>query len=399
VEIFCHINELRIDGYVNLRTLVLTCPKLIIWAPSASLLEYLSSQDPLLPTKKELLWYIKNGYIQVMARDWWLLNTKQRQTHPWEFAHWVDGFDDEIREMWLEDRRQGKDAHTARVRDMPTETGQAWAKTEIQRRKLNSENLLNILRQSDLQLDYVRRGLKESNSEDGAAYVLGAVKNHADAFRASDATRNFGTPANVQLLRIFAKAAGLASPKKSKIAQQPPYDANQIVSVVEGIVDRITKVVKEPTSQQEVFEHTKMLLDSKVEIARMRQWVNMTDTLVATKPHPYVQAELASELASQIKHGALRNTFRDYLLPKTWSDWGIFLTSLTLAAAGTALGSKLAPLSVALWIAKSSLQWVGYIPDDYAGPRWPFYLAEGSRNPKRKNRERLIRFLQSFPTG
>lgn len=396
MEIFCHINELRFDGYANLRTLILTCPKVIIWAPSASLLDYLSSQDPLLPTKDELLWYIKNGHLQVMARDWWLLNSEERQKHSWEFAHWVDGFDDEIREMWLEDRNQGKDA-TARVRGMPTGTGQAWAKSEIKRKKLNSEDLLNNLRQSGLQLDYVRRGLKEPDPEGRAAYILGAAKNHADAFRTSGATRNFGTPANGQLLRIFAKAAGIAAPQKSQLAQELPYSTDQIVGVVEGIVDKITKVVKEPTSQQEVFEYAKTLLDDKGEIARVREWFSTADDFVATKPLPYLQAKLTSDLVSQIKHGALRNTFRDFLLPKTWSDWGIFLTSLTLAATGTALGSKLAPLSVALWIGRSSLQWLGYLPDDYTGPRWPFYLAEGSRNPNRRKRERLIRSLQSFP--
>lgn len=396
MEIFCHINELSIDGYANLRTLILTCPKVVIWAPSASLLDSISSQDPSLPSKNELLWYIRNGHLQVMARDWWLLNGEERQKHPWEFAHWVDGFDDEIREMWLQDRRQEKGS-SARVRDMPAATGQAWAKSEIKRKKLNSEDLLNMLHQSDLQLDYVRRGLDEPNPKDGAAYVLGAVKNHADAFRASGATRNFGTPANVQLLKIFAKTAGLAAPRKSQLAQKLPYDAGQIVGVVEGVVDKITKKIKEPTSKQEIFERAKMLLEDQDEISRIRQWSKMTDTLLATKPLPYLQAELTSELASQIKRGAFRNTFRDFLLPKTWSEWGIFLASLTLASAGTALGSKLAPISVVLWIAKSSLQWVGYIPDDYAGPRWPFYLAEGSRNPKRKSRERLIRVLQGSP--
>ena len=86
MNVFCHINELRDGGWRAVRTMLLSCEKLILWSPSAAYLAELRKRDKTLPTNEELLGYIRSGKIQILAREWWLTNDQTRRRHKWEYA-------------------------------------------------------------------------------------------------------------------------------------------------------------------------------------------------------------------------------------------------------------------------------------------------------------------------
>jgi hypothetical protein len=160
MEVFCHINEIKELGWASLRTLVLACPKVVLWAPSAFELESLRKQNPMLPDKNEVLWYVKNHHIQIMARDCWINNREERRKHEWPGAAWVEEFDGALLEMWKEDQRQGIAPDRGRVRSEPPARGHEWAKKCIQSGRIdykilveNAFNSQNRLWTAPLSLD------------------------------------------------------------------------------------------------------------------------------------------------------------------------------------------------------------------------------------------------------
>src|SRR6266478_7594838 len=131
METFCHINELGAHGWDSLRTLVLASGRVSIWAPSALYLKHLRAEQPMLPTPDELLWYVRNGHVQILARKDWLSNPEARNASRWPFAKWAGEFDEEILGLWQDDLNKGLTSTAAHVRAMPAEGGRAWAYQQI----------------------------------------------------------------------------------------------------------------------------------------------------------------------------------------------------------------------------------------------------------------------------
>ncbi|GAI14957.1 unnamed protein product [marine sediment metagenome] len=190
MEIFSHINEHKEPGYSSLRTLVLVFHKTVLWAPSASYLDSLRNQNELLPTKEELLWYIEQGYMNVMARDWWIYNRTKRRQHEWSFAPFDPEFDGKLREIAEYDKALGK-ITDARVRPMPEETGLDWARSQIENGKFDHEKLVSEVSKTNIgeNIDYVDRAKEQPTSKEQAIYILGATKNLGTGFKDSNCDR------------------------------------------------------------------------------------------------------------------------------------------------------------------------------------------------------------------
>lgn len=395
MEVFCHINEIKELGWASLRTLVLACPKVVLWAPSAFELESLRKQNPMLPDKNELLWYVKNHHIQIMARDWWINNGEERRKHDWPGAAWVEEFDGALLEMWKEDQRQGIAPDRGRVRSEPPARGHEWAKKCIQSGRINYKTLVEnaFSSQSRLQIDYIKRASQQNSTEDKAIYLLGSAKNHGEAFQRSGRNRVFGLPGDEALIRIITKSL----PKESsRIRTLYPStykpNADIIMAAVDGVVDKIA-YYKPARTPQEAFQRMQMVLNDRKEIENLRKWVTEVDQFAANVEADYLKGEIAMELAKQLETGAVRNTLRDYFFPKSKLDVA-FLAATVVSAVGLSTGIWQFAIGLAIPATKPALQWLGYISEDYTGPRWPFYLAEGTKTIKRKTREGLFTSLK-----
>lgn len=396
MEVFCHINELGKSGWASLRTLVIACNRVVLWAPSASYLEMWRQQDPLLPDPNELLWYVKNKKIQILARDWWIQNGEQRRNNEWRHARRFQVFDEAVLETWEQDQREGRTGSaTARVRIMPPETGLQWATLQVNSGAVNYREFLNKICMNDLLVGYRNRVKRASSEKEATLSLLRIVRNHGEALRYSGADRNFGSPANAQLLRVLAESAQMAG-NAGPLEYTSPFTADKVLTIIKGLMEQIGKVGKSATSQRDAFDRTQTILEDEQEIKKVRELVRLADLLAASTSEHFVESEMAHVIADQLKAGAMNNKLHEYLMPRTAIERVVFLAGLIIGAAGLVGGGILAPIGLSLSfgpMVRGALQWLSFIPDSYSGPRWPFYLAEGSRATRRRSRERLVTAL------
>ena len=394
MEVFCHINDLGKGGYVSLRTLIIACQRVVLWAPSASYLEMWRKQDPLLPDPNELLWYIKNGNVQILARNWWIQNGKQRREHDWKYARSFTTFDEAVLDMWEQDQRGGRTGSaTARVRTMPLEKGQKWATFQIDSGAINYREFIEKISINDLFTGYRRRVKQASSEKEATISLLGSARNHGEALLYSGADRNFGSPADAQLLKVLADSAQRTT---NITPSEGTFTADKVLNVIEGLIDQIGKVGKPASSQSDAFYRTQMILGDKKEINEVRELVRTADLLAASASEHFIASEMTQVIAKQLKAGVTSNKIHEYLMPRTPIDRLIFLAGLIIGVAGLSGGGVLAPVGLALSFeptVKGALQWLSLIPEDYTGPRWPFYLAEGAKSVRRRSRERFINSL------
>lgn len=194
MEMFSHINELGRTGWTQLRTMVLACPRVILWSPSASYLSSFCRRDSTLPDTAELLSYIERGSVQVMAREWWLKDRKRRAVvaRRWRHAVWTQGFDDVLLRLWEKDQSLGKEDITSRVRLVEEEEGQRWAEEQIAQDRYDPVELVKQARSHRELHAYAQRARRRLSDRDAAISLLRDARNHGLAFQQSYASRNLG---------------------------------------------------------------------------------------------------------------------------------------------------------------------------------------------------------------
>jgi len=397
MEIFCHINELEELGWASLRTLVLACPKVVLWAPSAFQLESLRKHNPMLPDKNEVLRYVEDGYIQIMARDWWINNWEERRKHKWPGAAWVEEFDGALLEMWREDQRQGIAPDRGRVRSEPPARGFEWAKKHIESGRIDYRKLVkNVFsNQGRLQIHYIKRASEQDSIKNKAIYLLGNVKNHGEEIQHSGRNRVFGLPTDEALIKIITNSLPKES-SRSRTLYPSTYKPNAdiIMAAVDAVFDKISNY-KPARTQKEASERMQMVFNCRQEIGRLREWVTEVDQFAANVKAEYLKGEIAMKLAKQLEKGAVQKTLRDYFFPTSKLD-AAALAATVVSAVGLSAGVWQFAIRLTLPYIKPVLRWLGYISEDYMGPRWPFYLAEGTNTIKRKTREGLFMSLKSL---
>ena len=396
MEIFCHINELGRPGFSSLRALTLACSRVVLWAPSARYLGELRKKDPLLPNDEEILWYVRNGYVKIMARDWWIENVEPRLRHKWRYARWKDSFDGQILDIWREDQRSGRTGSAARVVKLaPVEAPVTLGQQELSSKDV--EALSHAVQGKRGLAGYRRRLGAASGPDDLAHMLLRLAKDHGVAFAASGADRNLGAPHEKILYQTLAEAAsGSGAIPLVRNAQLP--EAGQLAEALENILYKLVSASSQASTREEAFSRTAELLTKDPnQVDQFRNWVVTADLIAASIGQGHVEEILNEALRKEIGSGVMKNTFLDYLSPTSTIDKVTTIGSIAMAAVGFAIGSPLAPVGISLLALSrgaSLLKWASVIPDDYQGPSWPFYLAEGTRSPTRKKRGAMINALR-----
>lgn len=398
MKIFSHINELGKEGWESLRTLVLACPKVAIWSPSASYLESFRKINPLLPTKEELLWYIREGYIQYRARKWWIFNEERRKEHGWEFARWVEPFDEEILQIWKDDQHNGVTGAFARVVAVDEEVGLNWAREQIYGKNIDLKTLVKKIQKNTLLVGYREKALRFSNIEEMAISILRDARNHADVFGNSGADRNLGMPADRYLVNVFVNAVKDLKYIPKYSIRKPPQP-RILIEMINYVLNILGKSGKSVRSQDEAFERTRILLHSPRNIELFRDWVATVDSLAQTVDKEILREELIDNLIKSIDQGVIKKGFLDYLNLKGEMQTLVFMSNILINVYGLYTGSNLAPLGLVLFSIPQImglLQWLGWISDNYYSINWPFYIAEGKQNVGRIRREIVLLELAKY---
>jgi hypothetical protein len=393
MEIFAHINELGLEGWNSLRTLVIGSARVILWAPSASYLEECRTYNPILPTSDELIYYIRNYHIQVICREWWLKNTNKRKNNPWGHAKVWTTFDDEILKIWEEDQREGRTGTTARVVAVLEEDGWDWARTKLESGEIDIDRLVYALGHIPGNL---QKAAHQENMKDAAISFLRDARNHGMAFRFSHADRNFGLPTDPTLSKVIKDCTTSEEIRRIPFISFNP-NVDQLISVVNSVMHKLQQSKNTSVSSDAIFKRTKDLLHDDYELSNIREWISSCDMLSGHLREEDQANEIADRLAKTIEQNAPKVKISDYILPKSPIQRIAAITGLGLGIVGLFIGSQIAPISLSLLVLRPSetmLQQLGWLAEDYKGARWPFYIAEGSRKSRRKTREAMLKALK-----
>jgi len=400
MEIFSHINELRVRGWERLRTLVLASEKVVLWAPAISLLDDLRQKDPLLPTGQELLWYVRNGHVRILARDWWIENGPKRQKHQWKPARkWMEDFDGAIFDIWKEDQRAGRTGLTARVVSLPDGTGVEWAEELVRKGEVDHESLLDMVKTNSALVPpaYLDRLRKAPSARQAAVILLGSARNHSEAFQLSGADRDLGSVADAGILRIVGEGLVLSNARPRSIVEAPG-DPEKLTLALQGVIHRLSQATKPLQSQEEAFSRVQLLLGNRVELQNLREWVLTADLMAATYRQEFFEEELAESLAKAVENGVKRKALWDYLAPQSPLQRIAAVGGLVVMTVALKIGSPLAPISLSIFALRpveGLLQQIGLISETYTGPRWPLWVAGEGNRVLRRRKEAIIRSLRS----
>jgi|GEM_PF-3384688 len=382
MEMFCHINELRAGGYANLRTLVLSCASVKLWAPSATYMQELRKKDPLLPTPDELLAYVKGRHVQIMAREPWILGQKEREEHhkrktAWHHAwSWDDSFDGSLRQLYIEDMREGRST-TARIRKVRPEDGWQWAQKQLSSGSIEVSAVLECARKSSQLPAFLEKAGEQATDYEAAQSLLRDARNHGVAFAESGADRNLGTPGDGALLRAFSEPFQATGPPRDR-AKPVDRDPAVLVQALEGVFERLANCKGPVTSQEEAFERTMKILSDPPELARLRNWVHTADALAATTPDALLEQMLSADLVERVGPAAVRPLLLDLLMGKTSVEKALTLLSLVILVIHVSEGlphPEMTAAPIALRLLHGVLQVFGYVPADTKIDRWLLYLA------------------------
>src|SRR5439155_5656301 len=208
MELFTHINEMGSEGWESLRTIVLICSRAVLWAPSASRMALYRHRNRLLPTPSEVLWYVEKEHVQILAREWWIADRKEREKvakERFKHARWSEAFDGRVLEIWREEKEQGRTGTSAKVRNAPAETGARWAEEQIREGRIECEKAVTNLDPKKFPKGYLEK-IEGVGPRAAVKSLLRDARNHGLAFRESGADRNLGSPADEYVLEILPKA-------------------------------------------------------------------------------------------------------------------------------------------------------------------------------------------------
>jgi len=400
MEIFSHINELRQDGFPALRTLVLASRKVVLWAPSASYMLELCGRDPMAPSPEELLQYIELGEVQVVGREWWIRNDKQRQDRDWVHTRWVSSFDDKILEWWHEDARLGKARQKARVIAVEDETGTSWAQGQIDSGRYDVEALLLTVERS--LPGYQDKANRFDTAHDKAVSVLRDARNHAIAFAQSGADRNFGSPQDEVLLSVMEQVEPGGVPRLTS-PYSVPVDPAAVIGAIAQVFDRVRDCRRPCQSGLEARKRTEALLADRPELERLREWVNQCDKLaMAVRRDSDLAGDFAADLERELRRAGVSSSLARALMSSRHLEAPELAADIMFAAAAVMTGTPVAHVTVKT-LALPAMRWVleklGWIDERFMGPRWPFYLAEASGARTRQLREELLRAMGQLDRG
>ncbi len=373
---------------------MLASSRFSIWAPSGAMLVRARMRNPLLPSPTELADYVESGHLRVMARKWWFIDRERRNKHRWWAARWFDALDDRLCGIWREDVGCGRTGTTARVLVVEDEDGTRWAEEQVQKRGLDVAGFVKNMRGNRVPAAWKEKLQSAQSDAARAQCMLRDMRNHARAFQDSGADRFLGTP--VDAVAMERAAVLVTTDPCDTVSADPVRACDNLVKAVASLITRIVKTGGPAKSAAESRARTRAVLADDDELKKLRKLVTDIDQATVGLPSNVIEPDLSQRLAKQIEDGRARRHLMDYVKWGSAIDGVLDLANIATIAAACATGSPLAPVGMTVFgirKARPLLERLGWITEGYNGPRWPFYLAYGSRNVRRKRREKLMHAL------
>lgn len=383
---FNHINDYGEQGFAALDREIASSHPLVLWAPSMFLLEkyYDGGNGTCKISPDQFVSYVGEGYVEVIGREWWLLDrqARKRRAESYEGATWT-AYDDRLRDILLNfDNLPDNDVH---VRIVPDEIGFTWAEQvldEAQQKYPGKtqgqlpivKDIQDMLRRSEVPEGTAERAKRAPTPEKQAIEVLRDVKNHTDAYHQANGKGFIMSPEDSRFLQLLERNPNFgAAPAAVPVKQDLPLQvySGKFEEAVLSLLERLVHPGKRPNFSQFVGSEAH------------RDLVYFTGSM-------YDEAKIVKlEALSRFVRRELRKKIEDSIPDQSWwpksmfqrikmmQDWGSLALKLIEAPTGIGTLGGLG-LSV-IKLAYRSLQRFGVVADDFRGPQWPFLYMFGRK--------------------
>lgn len=401
---FCHISQYGNKGYRALRRMI-AMSQPCLWAPSSVLLK--SDLTRLSPTA--FLRYVEKGEIRIFGRHEWLHEPEWRNSRPWPDAAWDNTIDGTIRRICLED--EGEPKEQQRVAVAPPENGYSFAESYLDANPQEISRWTRILSDKKHRLvipsetrEAALRDIDDNNPKGAVRRVLRDAYNHGQAFSYSGADAPLLVePIHKDFLKILADAPPLdgssatkgAPEKRMRESSSKTMDL-QISAVAGQLIEFLQQLDLHARDRGDV-DSLDGFIRGQGRRELMRWMRGVCDLLKYTQPRE-LNGLLLVKLRSDFGMGRFPSSVESLFhgtdeAAVTAVGMASTLIGLTTDPRGTAplmgLGATIYALE------KGFLRQIGWAPDTFTGPQWPFIYAYGTR-PKRKQRKQLLYVLNEL---
>jgi hypothetical protein len=128
---FSHLQEFGVRGYQLIPGTAALTGRLVLWAPSAMIIDSENKAGRLNFSSSDLLKWVDSGLVQVAARHEWVHQEHSRKNGFWQNAPWIPHFDATI-SKWAREDANIPDLRLRRVIGLDTGSGFKIAKEAIE---------------------------------------------------------------------------------------------------------------------------------------------------------------------------------------------------------------------------------------------------------------------------
>ena len=360
-----------------------------LWAPSS----YMLKSDASALTPKAFLDYLQRGEIRIFGRYEWLCEPGSRKESQWEGSAWDRNIDAEIKRICEEDENKIKSAR--RVVIVPAENGYKFADDYLDQHPdeiTRWERIIKSKRRYAIPSGSREAALQKMDDgpREAARRILRDAYNHGQAIAYSEAD----APLLVQRMhRDFLRI----------LADAPPFEDTR------SSHDNISRLLA--NSGQRIDWNSGIIADELLAIlaefdiaSRSRTDVDSLDSFIGGQGRKdlmrwlsqicvalrEIQPKALNKQLDGLLTKQLRQEINDGNFPTFWaqlkerkSDGALAAASLVLDALVFAIDPLgaigLAPLALSVFAVGKLVRQMGYAPDGFTGPHWPFLYTYGQR--------------------
>ncbi|MGH6803708.1 MAG: hypothetical protein ACREC3_10125, partial [Methyloceanibacter sp.] len=276
------------------------------------------------------------------------------------------------------------------------EVGWDWAKEQLQAGAIDIERLHEEA--AKLLPGYQEKADRQANERDAALSLLRDAKNHGDAFRFSRADRNLGSPADRTLATVILNCTKAEMTARPYVSIMP--DVDSLMMAVNSVLETLRRANCATVSSDKIFARTRALLADPVELRNLRTWVPTCGMLAChLREEDDLAGEIAKQLADTIRQHSPEVQYLHYILPHSRMEMFTNFVEIWFGIAGLVSGDRTAAISLlpfGLRPVVTTAKQLGWLPEDYLGERWPFYVTVGSAESRRTKREAMLRALEGM---
>ncbi len=368
IRAWCHINEFREEGYAALPAMIAFSDPLVLWGPSATLMDSYYPRKCAL-SSKDLLDLVEKKEVRIAGRREWLTDRTYREHHPWKAARWKDQFDEQIRTWALEDKY--KPAQFQRVMIVRPETGMTFANKLVRKKDPPSIKLMREIRERITQRRFHKALLEKVGERprtiDKVQLAIRDLRNHGMA--------RIETKSDVTISPWNESGWLFGSRIMTKLHVREESEA--LHRQLDAVVKLMGRIGAFPKAK---YLHEFLGRNYRKELVNWLADVCAKDSSLRLGD-PVRHLELL--LQKSIEEGLIKGKrFVDWTMPKPWRLRGVTALGMVVSAVDAFLNpSSSVGMTIGLAeVGHSILERVSLVPlssQKYKGPQWPFIATTG----------------------